>query len=85
MCDVGLCYVVLDGYGLLYGWFRFCYGVYVFICSCNGVVFFGCDSDVMLLVWLVKDGYFGDFYYCEFYWDLGWDLLIEDFKLLGFD
>jgi 1,4-alpha-glucan branching enzyme len=54
------------------------YGNYAPIISKSGVAFFGRDQLASSQVWSADEGYPGDFYYREFYRDLGYDLPMEE-------
>lgn len=45
LVDVGLCYFLVDGYGILYVCLRLKFGIYVFIFIEIGVVVFGWDYE----------------------------------------
>src|SRR5207249_3255058 len=53
------------------------YGVYAPIACDSGVAAFGRDPDSSRQVWSAEEGYPGDFWYRDFYRDIGFDLDYE--------
>lgn len=71
----GLKYFFVDTHGVLFARPRPQYGVYAPIyCPSSGVAAFARDLESSKQVWSVEEGYPGDFWYREFYRDVGHDL-----------
>lgn len=77
LADAGIRYFVLDSHGILYGAPRPRYGVFAPVSCPSGVAAFGRDIESSKQVWSSKEGYPGDYWYREFYRDIGWDLDYE--------
>lgn len=75
--DVGLKYFFVDAHGLLHGSPRPKYGVFAPVYCKSGVACFGRDMESSKQVWSSIEGYPGDYYYREFYRDIGFDLDYE--------
>lgn len=72
--DNGLEYFFVDSHGILFGTPRPKYGVYAPVYCPSGVAAFGRDFESSKQVWSAEEGYPGDFWYREFYRDVGFDL-----------
>ena len=70
----GLEYFFIDAHGILHGSPRPKYGVYAPVICPSGVAAFGRDLESAKQVWSAEEGYPGDFWYREFYRDIGFDL-----------
>ena len=70
----GLQYFFLDSHGILFGSPRPKYGVFAPVYCPSGVAAFGRDQESSKQVWSAVEGYPGDFWYREFYRDIGFDL-----------
>jgi 1,4-alpha-glucan branching enzyme len=70
----GVRYFLLDTHGILFATPRPRYGVFAPLSCPSGVVAFGRDIESSKQVWSSKEGYPGDYWYREFYRDVGWDL-----------
>ncbi|MGM0599149.1 MAG: glycoside hydrolase family 57 protein [Candidatus Rifleibacteriota bacterium] len=73
----GIKYFFVDTHGILYANPRPWYGVYAPVECSSGVVAFGRDVESSRQVWSAHEGYPGDFYYREFYRDIGFDLDLD--------
>ncbi|MBM3253067.1 MAG: DUF1957 domain-containing protein [Candidatus Omnitrophica bacterium] len=73
-------YFFTDAHGILHGSPRPKYGVYAPIYCKSGVAAFGRDLESSKQVWSAEEGYPGDYYYREFYRDIGFDLEYEYVK-----
>ncbi|MDD5614100.1 MAG: DUF1957 domain-containing protein [Candidatus Omnitrophica bacterium] len=75
--EEGIKYFLVDTHGILFAHPRPRYGVYSsYFCS-SGVAVFGRDVESSKSVWSAAEGYPGDYYYREFYRDVGFDLDYE--------
>jgi 1,4-alpha-glucan branching enzyme len=70
----GIRFTVLDTHGVLLARPRPPFGVHAPIASPSGVAFFARDIESSRQVWSRQEGYPGDFYYRDFYRDIGFDL-----------
>lgn len=70
----GIRYFFVDTHGILYADPRPTMGVYAPIECPTGVCAFGRDVESSRQVWSAHEGYPGDFFYREFYRDIGFDL-----------
>lgn len=70
----GLEYFFVDSHGILHGTPRPKYGVFAPVYCPSGVAAFGRDLESSKQVWSAEQGYPGDFWYREFYRDIGFDL-----------
>ena len=70
----GLQYFFIDGHGILHGSPRPKYGVFAPVYCPSGVAAFGRDLESSKQVWSAQEGYPGDYWYREFYRDIGFDL-----------
>ncbi len=75
--ELGLQYFVTATHGVLYASPRPKYGVYSPILTPGGLAAFGRDPETSHQVWSAKEGYPGDYFYREFYRDIGYDLEME--------
>lgn len=75
--EFGIKYFFVDTHGLLYATPRPHYGVYAPLYTPAGVAAFGRDVETSRQVWDMNIGYPGDYYYREFYRDVGYDLDID--------
>jgi 1,4-alpha-glucan branching enzyme len=71
--EFGVEFFILDSHGLLFGTPRPRYGVFAPVVTPSGVLAFARDLESGWQVWNARGGYPGDFYYREFYRDLGFD------------
>jgi len=76
----GVKYFFTDTHGVLLGRPRPKYGVFNAYFTKSDVAFFGRDMETSRSVWSSKDGYPGDYYYREFYRDVGYDLDFDYIK-----
>ncbi|MGD9014761.1 MAG: DUF1957 domain-containing protein [Candidatus Omnitrophota bacterium] len=73
--QAGLRYFFVDAHGVLHGTPRPKYGVFAPVyCKNSGVACFARDLESSKQVWSSIEGYPGDYYYREFYRDIGFDL-----------
>ena len=73
--EAGLQYFFVDNHGILHGKPRPKYGVFApLYCPGSGMAAFGRDLESSKQVWSAEEGYPGDFWYREFYRDIGFDL-----------
>ena len=72
--DCGARYFLVDTHGLLYARPRPRYGVYAPLALESGVAAFGRDPESSRQVWDRHAGYPGDYFYREFYRDIGYEL-----------
>ncbi len=76
--EAGLRYFFADAHGVLHGTPRPKYGVFAPVyCRGTGVACFGRDLESSKQVWSSIEGYPGDYFYREFYRDIGFDLDYE--------
>jgi len=75
--EVGIKYFFTDAHGVLHGTPRPKYGVFAPVYCKSGVACFGRDLESSKQVWSSIEGYPGDYYYREFYRDIGFDLDYE--------
>jgi len=78
--EAGIKYFLVDSHGIYHGTPRPKYGVYAPIYCKSGVACFGRDVESSKQVWSSVEGYPGDYYYREFYRDIGYDLDFEYIK-----
>jgi 1,4-alpha-glucan branching enzyme len=74
LARVGVRYFVVDAHGIAHATPRPLYGVYAPVVCNSGVAAFGRDPDSAKQVWSADEGYPGDFWYRDFYRDIGFDL-----------
>ncbi|MBI2301795.1 MAG: DUF1957 domain-containing protein, partial [Armatimonadetes bacterium] len=73
--EAGLRYFFVEAHGVLFGCPRPRFGTYApVVCDGAPVAAFGRDVESSKQVWSSKEGYPGDYWYREFYRDVGWDL-----------
>lgn len=72
--EEGIRFFIAEAHGLLFASPRPKYGIYAPIVCPSGVAVFGRDLESSKQVWSSREGYPGDFYYREFYRDIGFDL-----------
>ncbi len=70
----GIKYVVLDSHGILHAEPRPRYSVFAPVYTPAGVAAFGRDWESSKQVWSAWEGYPGDYFYRDFYRDIGFDL-----------
>ena len=75
--EAGIRYFFTDAHGVLHGAPRPKYGVFAPVYCKSGVACFGRDLESSKQVWSSIEGYPGDYYYREFYRDIGFDLDYE--------
>lgn len=75
--EEGIRYFFTDAHGVLHGSPRPKYGVFAPVYCKSGVACFGRDLESSKAVWSSIEGYPGDYYYREFYRDIGFDLDYE--------
>ncbi len=74
LSDAGIRYTFLETHGVLHATPRPKFGVYAPVRSSSGLVLFGRDPETARQVWSSVEGYPGDFWYRDFYRDVGFDL-----------
>ena len=74
LARAGIRYFFVDTHGISHATPRPVYGVYAPIACPAGVAAFGRDPDSSKQVWSAEEGYPGDFWYRDFYRDIGFDL-----------
>ena len=72
--EAGLKYFFVDSHGIFHAVPRPRYGVFAPVYCKSGVACFGRDIESSKQVWSSIEGYPGDYYYREFYRDIGFDL-----------
>jgi 1,4-alpha-glucan branching enzyme len=75
--EMGIKYFFTDTHGILYAQPRPSYGVYAPVQCPSAVAAFARDVESSRQVWSSHEGYPGDYYYREFYRDIGFDLDVE--------
>jgi 1,4-alpha-glucan branching enzyme len=75
--DAGFGYFFVDSHGILNSKPRPYYGVNAPLLCPNGIAAFGRDPATSRQVWSRDEGYPGDFYYRDFYRDIGFDLEMD--------
>jgi len=78
--EAGLKYFFIDAHGVLHGIPRPKYGVFAPVYCKSGVACFARDLESSKQVWSSIEGYPGDYWYREFYRDIGFDLDYEYIK-----
>jgi 1,4-alpha-glucan branching enzyme len=76
----GIQYFFLETHGLMHGKPLPPYEVYAPVVCPSGAVAFGRDSETAKQVWSSVEGYPGDFFYRDFYRDIGFDLDLDYVK-----
>lgn len=74
----GIQYTFVETHGLLYARPRPRFGVYAPVLNPAGCAIFGRDPETAGQVWSSIDGYPGDFWYRDFYRDIGFDLPLDE-------
>jgi 1,4-alpha-glucan branching enzyme len=74
LARAGVRYFFVDTHGLAHASPRPVYGAYAPIACESGVAAFARDPDSSKQVWSAEEGYPGDFWYRDFYRDIGFDL-----------
>lgn len=74
IADAGVRFTIVDTHGVTDARPRPLYGVHAPICSPGGVAFFARDAESSRQVWSRDEGYPGDYFYRDFYRDIGFDL-----------
>jgi 1,4-alpha-glucan branching enzyme len=77
LAEANLKYFFTDAHGILHASPRPKYGVFAPIYCQTGVAAFGRDLESSKQVWSAVEGYPGDYFYREFYRDIGFDLDYE--------
>ncbi|OQZ03360.1 MAG: glycoside hydrolase [Candidatus Brocadia sp. UTAMX1] len=72
--DTGIRFFIMETHGILFASPRPKYGIYAPIFCPSGIAAFGRDMESSKQVWSAREGYPGDFFYREFYRDVGFDL-----------
>ncbi|HOJ76715.1 MAG TPA: DUF1957 domain-containing protein [Bacillota bacterium] len=72
--EEGIKYFIMSGHGLLNSVPKAATGLYAPLKTSSGVAVFGRDIETSQQVWSRTEGYPGDYYYREFYRDVGYDL-----------
>lgn len=75
--DAGFGYFFVDSHGILNSRPRPYYGLSAPLLCPNGVAVFGRDPDSSRQVWSRDEGYPGDYFYRDFYRDIGFDLELD--------
>ena len=75
--ELGIHYFFMDTHGILYAEPRPAFGTYSPLITPAGVAAFGRDEESSKQVWSKTEGYPGDFYYRDFYRDIGFDLPMD--------
>lgn len=75
--EAGIKFFFTDSHGVLHATPRPKYGVFAPVYCKSGVACFGRDLESSKQVWSSIEGYPGDYYYREFYRDIGFDLDYE--------
>ncbi|MCS7165603.1 MAG: DUF1957 domain-containing protein [Candidatus Calescibacterium sp.] len=73
-------YTFLEGHGIIFSRDVCKYGTFMPYITRDGLIVFGRDFESSKQVWSAKEGYPGDFWYREFYKDIGYDLDYEYIK-----
>jgi 1,4-alpha-glucan branching enzyme len=74
LARAGIRWFVVDTHGLAHATPRPVYGAYAPVLCDSGVAAFARDPDSSKQVWSAEEGYPGDFWYRDFYRDVGFDL-----------
>jgi 1,4-alpha-glucan branching enzyme len=75
--ESGITFFFTDAHGVLHATPRPRYGVFSPVVCRTGVAAFGRDIESSKQVWSAREGYPGDYWYREFYRDIGYDLDYE--------
>jgi 1,4-alpha-glucan branching enzyme len=73
----GLRFFVLDTHSIMNATVRPRFGIYAPVYTPSGVAAFGRDPESSKQVWSARTGYPGDFWYRDFYRDVGFDLPVD--------
>jgi 1,4-alpha-glucan branching enzyme len=73
----GVGFTLVDSHGVSDASPRPPHGVHAPICSPSGVAFFARDAESSRQVWSRSEGYPGDYFYRDFYRDIGFDLPVS--------
>jgi 1,4-alpha-glucan branching enzyme len=76
----GVRFTLVDSHGVLHARPRPPHGVHAPICSPSGVAFFARDAESSRQVWSREEGYPGDYFYRDFYRDIGFDLPVSELE-----
>jgi len=77
LAELGIRFFVIDTHCVLHASERPRWGVYAPLYTPAGVAAFGRDPESSRQVWSAETGYPGDFWYRDFYRDVGYDLPLE--------
>ncbi len=77
LAEQGIKFFYMDSHGIFHGSPRPKYGIYAPVLTRAGVAAFGRDVESSKQVWSSLEGYPGDYWYREFYRDIGYDLEYE--------
>lgn len=80
LADCGLRFFILDTHCILRGKPKPRFSIYAPVYTPSGVAAFGRDPESSKQVWSAETGYPGDFWYRDFYRDIGFDLPIEELE-----
>ncbi|MCM8812886.1 MAG: DUF1957 domain-containing protein [Candidatus Omnitrophica bacterium] len=80
LLENGIRFFFVDTHGVLHGTPRPKYGVFAPVFCKSGVACFARDVESSKQVWSAEEGYPGDFWYRDFYRDIGFDLDFEYIK-----
>jgi 1,4-alpha-glucan branching enzyme len=80
LADLGVQYTILDHHGLMHADDLPLFAASAPITAPCGVSFFGRDQAASRIVWSATEGYPGDYFYREFYRDLGFDLPLDQLR-----
>ncbi|MCB4756484.1 MAG: DUF1957 domain-containing protein [Elusimicrobia bacterium] len=80
VAEAGLEYFYVDTHGILFGDPQPAFGPYAPVITDNGVSVFARDPESSKQVWSREEGYPGDYFYREFYRDVGYDADYEYIK-----
>ena len=83
--EAGLKFFFTDTHGIMFSTPKPKYDVYAPLYTPNGVAAFGRDQETSRQVWDMHMGYPGDYYYREFYRDIGFDLDMDYIAPYVFD
>lgn len=75
--DAGIKYFFVESHSIIYGRPRPLYSIYKPVISPAGIIVFGRDFSSAQQVWCASRGYPGDFFYRDFYRDIGFDLPLD--------
>lgn len=72
--EAGIRFFIMETHGILFASPRPRYGIYAPVYCPSGVAAFARDTESSQQVWSSEEGYPGDFFYRDFYRDVGFDL-----------